>query len=299
MIMFNVVVINNKLYLYNIFTPLWRIWIFMRTREIFPKAANQDLDSGGLDTLSDTLKSRLLELRKNIEAIAEAYEAKAQQLLNKANGMRGWVNTVCNEDSPSPKNEESLVDCTRIAEEKADISGLVKAFVKNFDRNKTFTCHDVMRSIKSQTQIKNGKNIMRRVAGILGHLAQNRSIFSTKKGNNSIYSFPAKTVRPRNAILFHNVLRAIESLEKIGSKVTTKAIRSFLVSDGLFTYENLTHKKVAGSITFLKLLKGFVSVKSKTGNETTYELTITGRAALENLKNKNVFEKKSHRSNET
>ncbi len=271
----------------------------MRTGESLSREARQDMDSEALDALGDNLKSKFLELRKNIEGVAEAYEAKAQQLFDKARAMRGWVNTLGNEDSLPPKNEEGLVDHARIAEDKADIAGLVQSFVKNFDRDKTFTCHDIMRSIRAQVQIKNKKNIMRRVAGILGHLAQNGSIFSTKKADYSIYSFPAKTSRPRNVMLFHNVLRAIESLEKNGSKVTTKAIRSFLVSDGLFTYENLTHKKVAGSITFLKLLRGFVSVKSKTGNETTYELTVTGRAALENLKNKNMFEKKLHRSNET
>ncbi len=271
----------------------------MRTSDIFSKESRQDMDSEALDALGDNLKSKFLELRKNIEGVAEAYEAKAQQLFDKARAMRGWINTLGNDDSLPPKNEEALVDHTRIAEDKADIAGIVQSFVKNFDRNKTFTCHNIMRTIKSQVQIRNKKNIIRRIAGILGHLVQNGDIISIKKADCNIYSFPEKASRLKEVTLSHNILRAIDTLEKSGSKITAKAIRSFLVSDGLFTYENLKLRDVSSSIYFLKGIKKHIRVKSKTGKETTYELTEEGKAALENLKKGNAHEKKVRRSSGT
>ncbi len=271
----------------------------MRTSGKFSIEARQDMDSEALDALGDDLKSKYLELRQKIEGVAESYEAKAQQLISKANAMRGWVNALGDDGSqipPAPAPAKTIHN-KLVAEENVDLVVLVQTIVKTIDRSLTFTCKEIMQQVASRVRIVNSNNVLRSIAGTLWHLKRSGSIVSTKEGKINVYSFPEKAPKPKKATLSHCVLRAIETLEMNGSKVTAKAIRSSLVSVGLFSYENLKLRDISSSVFFLRSIKNHIIVKSKTGKETTYELTNEGKAALEKLNKENACEKKA-RSNE-
>lgn len=244
----------------------------------------------GSEAIFPDLQKELKGSIQELTSLADQYEKTGEAYLFRARNIRQGLelilraNDVASEEKavPEKNEEEKTEDENRIISE-------TKKVCENLPKNSIFTSRDVLLLVKKSMRIRNQKSAMFSIRSVLSFLVKKKVIFSCRKGSRCIYAFSLQELEnvkkgkeassprviPDSMVL--QTLCAMHELEKVGSKVTCRAVLHQLVNAHGKSYEKIEKRSIQNAIDYLKRKRGFVFVSQKSGNTTAYQLTQAAR----------------------
>lgn len=247
-------------------------------------------ENHGSNAIFPKLQKELRGSIQELKTLADQYEKAGEEYLVRARNIRKGLELILGENDFSPEKEKAPeIHVEENSEDENRILGEIKKVCENLPKKGIFTSHDVLRLVKKSMRIRDKKSAMLSIRSVLAFLVKKKAVFSRRKGNRNIYAFSpdaleAKTheeeassprVIPDSMVL--QTLCAMHELEKVGSKVTCRAILHQLVNAHGKSYEKIEKKSIQNAIDYLKRKRGFVFVSQKSGNTTAYQLTQAAR----------------------
>lgn len=234
-------------------------------------------------SLREILENQLKILEEK-EKRAEDLEAEARMLRAEANVKRSLILSALGTDRAEKD----------ISIKSKGLKEAVYNAISDLGKKGSFNCFDVYNHIKNipAARQERKKKIIKRLRSFLGRQTRAKKLISSRQGRFYVYVLPTSsgtkmpdttddtTPSIKEGSLALYILQAASQLEKAGSIITSRAVRSKLVESFNKTYDNLPLKIVASRIFYLRSVRKFMAVAKKTGNQTSYRITDAGYDAL-------------------